>query len=150
MLGARNCVVSSNLQQRANGEGFLSNQRVEDVGVVIYFELKGVGKAMACDKWNKVEHNLWALYLTVKSIRGIERWGGSEILEGLFTGFSALPAPGDAMIVTTQYFSSVQNIEDLKILYREKCKELHPDRGGDSKEFSEMGRQYKQKLESLQ
>lgn len=103
-LGAKNCIISSNLEQRLKGDGFYANQRVEDAGVVVYFDLKNNSKAMACDKWDKVEHNLWALYLSVQAIRGLERWGGSEFLDGLFTGFKALPSPDDIIISEKQYF----------------------------------------------
>ena len=142
-LGAKNCIISSNLQEKTRGEGFYANQRVDDSGIVIYFDLKGKSKAMACDRWDKPEHNLWALYLSVSAIRGLERWGGSEFLDGLFTGFKALPSPDDVMITERNYFQNIETEEELKSRYKELVKELHPDRiNGDSKEFQIMVRQY--------
>lgn len=141
-LGAKNCVISSNLQQRARGGGFYANQRVNDPGVVVYFQLKGKSKAMACDKWDKVEHNLWALYLSVAAIRGLERWGGSEFLDGLFTGFKALPSPDDVIIRGVVYFEGINTQAGLKKKYKELVKELHPDNGGSSDEFMAMIQQY--------
>lgn len=141
-LGAKNCVISSNLQQRARGDGFYAKQRIDDPGVVVYFQLKGQGKAMACDKWDKPEHNLWALYLSIEAIRGLERWGGSEFLDGLFTGFKALPDPANVIIKGENYFAGVTNQVELKKKYKELVKELHPDNGGSSDEFMDMIRQY--------
>ncbi len=143
-LGSKKCVISSNLQSKLTG-GFYAKQNVDDPGVVVYFELKGEGKAMACDLWNKVEHNLWALYLSVCAIRGLERWGGSEFLDGLFTGFKALPGPGDVMTTEQDYFQGVQDKEHLKERYKKLAKELHPDLGGSEEEFSIMSRQFKQR-----
>lgn len=143
-LNAKKIVISSNLQQRARGEGFLSNQIIDDAGIVVYFELKGVGKAMACDLWTKVEHNLWALYLSICAIRGLERWGGSEFLDGLFTGFKALPFQGTSA-TETDYFKGIENEEHLKERYKKLAKELHPDLGGDEEQFSIMQRQFKQR-----
>lgn len=145
-LGAKKCVISSNLQTRIDGSGFYAKQRIVDPGVVIYFDLKGQGKAMACDKWDKVEHNLWALYLSVQAIRGLERWGGSELLDGLFTGFKALPDPANIIITEKDYFGNVQDKEDLRIIYKDLVKKMHPDLGGSSDEFQVMKRQYEQRL----
>lgn len=141
-LGAKNCVISSNLQQRARGNGFYVNQKVDDAGVVVYFQLKDQPKAMACDRWDKVEHNLWALYLSVSAIRGLERWGGSQFLDGLFTGFKALPSPDDVVITEVNYF---KDVEDIDRKYRELAKKLHPDvNNGNHTAFLVMKRQYEQ------
>jgi len=144
-LGAKNCLISSNLQQRLRGDGFYANQNVDDPGVVVYFDLKGTGKAMACDKWCKVEHNLWALYLSVSAIRGLERWGGSQFLDGLFTGFKALPSPDDIIISRIQYFADCNTLDEIRNTYRSLCKELHPDVNKSSEEdFKIMKGQYEQ------
>lgn len=155
-LGANNCVISSNLQHRARGDGFYANQRVDDAGVVVYFNLQGKGKAMACDRWDKVEHNLWALYLSVSAIRGLERWGGSEFLDGLFTGFKALPSPDDVVVsnevafAEKSYFEGVETIELLKKRYKELAKILHPDvNSGNYREFQIMVKQYNQIINKL-
>lgn len=147
LLGAKKIIVSSNLRTRLDEKGFLSNQRIDDMGVVVYFDLKGDSKAMACDKWNKVEHNLWALRLSIAAIRGLERWGGSEFLDGLFTGFKALPSPDSVFAMSvTDYFSGYDTEEEIRLRYKSLCKELHPDMGGSTDEFNELTRQYKLKV----
>lgn len=151
LLGAKNCIISTNLQTKLSG-GFYANQKIEDAGVVIYFKLKDTDKAMACDLWDNPEHNLWALQLSISAIRGLERWGGSEFLDGLFTGFKALPAPGEETVVSERFFEGCINMEYLKLKRAKLAKKLHPDNQetGDSKEFQEMMVQYKQAKGSLE
>lgn len=141
-LGAKNCIISSNLITRVDNTSFLKNQTLTDNGVVVYFDLKGQPKAMACDKWNKASYNLRALTLSVSAIRGLERWGGSEFLDGLFTGFKALPET--TIMNGVSYFSEFSNKDEAKVRYHELCKEHHPDLGGDLVTFQEVQRQYNQ------
>lgn len=146
LLGAKLVVITSNLQVRADRTGFLSNQRVDDAGIVVYFELKGKRKAMACDRWSLPEHNVRALVKSIEAIRGLERWGGSDFLDGLFTGFEALPAPDSVIVSVPSFFESCVDENDVRATYRKLSKELHPDVGGSVDEFSELQRQYKMAL----
>ncbi len=49
------------------------------------------GIVLACDKWDDAAHNVWALVLHVKALRGLERWGVGSV-EQAFAGYAALPA----------------------------------------------------------
>lgn len=135
-------MISSNLQIRQRGDGFYSNQKVEDKGIAVYFKLKGKDKVMACDKWDKISDNIWSLCKSIEAIRGLERWGGSEFLDGLFTGFTALPDPDSVSVGIPQYFADCEDKEHARSRYKSMAKEMHPDRGGNAAEFSEMKRQY--------
>lgn len=42
------------------------------------------------------------------------------------------------------YFTNCTTQEELKKEYRRLCKELHPDNGGDAREFVEMRRQFEE------
>ena len=141
LMGTTNCLISSNLQVKTNG-GFYANQKVEDSGIVIYFKLKDKDKAMACDLWDKPEHNLWALQLSISAIRGLERWGGSEFLDGLFTGFKALPAPGESTVSKVEYFRSDMDLELGKRIFKNLAIELHPDKGGNPEDIMELNKQF--------
>jgi len=150
LLGAKNVIITSDLRQRKDNMGPWSNQRIDEPGIAVYFELNGEPKTMACDKWDRIEHNIWALCLSIKAIRGLERWGGSEFLDGLFTGFKALPAPGQSAEMEVRYFSDVTNPEHLQLKFKQLAKQLHPDtEGGDSEKFQEMMKQHKQLKENL-
>lgn len=144
-LGAKDIIISSNLKTKIDGGFYAMQGRIEDNGIVVYFKLKNNPKAMACDKWDMIEHNIWALVQSVKAIRGLERWGGSDFLDGLFTGFTALPSP-EMMNNNKQYFSGYESKEEAKEKYRQLCKELHPDMGGDVEEFNYMKKEYNQKF----
>lgn len=58
---------------------------------------------IACDAFEQVRHNLYAIVGTIQSIRKIERCGTSALLERAFKGFSALPehAQEASHVVTT-------------------------------------------------
>lgn len=44
--------------------------------------------------------------------------------------------------MVTNYFRGVKSQEDLKRVYLRRCKLLHPDKGGNEKNFKEMFAQY--------
>ena len=141
-LNAKSIIISTNLISKTNGS-FYANQKIDDSGVVVYFKLKNKDKAMACDRWDKPEDNLWALFLSIKAIRGLERWGGSDFLDGLFTGFKALPSPENSIITKESYFSDVTNKEYLQLKYKKLIRQLHPDvENGSEEKFKEMIEQY--------
>jgi len=143
LLGAENLIISSNLTIRLTGDGFYANQRVEDSGIAIYFKLNGDNKVMACDKWDRAEHNLWALYLSVQAIRGLDRWGGSEFLDGLFRGFKALPTGVTITPQSIEYFNGITDMNELRVKYKELARKLHPDmKDGDIDKFKTMKNQY--------
>ena len=48
-----------------------------------------------------------------------------------------------------KYFVNIQTIEELKKVYKELAKQLHPDLGGNKEKFQEMNNEYDKLLESL-
>lgn len=46
-----------------------------------------------------------------------------------------------------KYFTEIMSIEQLRTQFREYCLELHPDKGGDHKEFIEMKAEYDKVIE---
>jgi len=99
----------------------------------------------------KVKRNLYIYLLNVSLVSscilygamcGMERGGGSNFMDGLFTGFKALPSPDDIIIQGLQYFTDCNEKEHLEQRYKNLAKELHPDMGGNIDEFTEMKRQY--------
>ena len=87
-------VISTNLRLRQDGEPMMSQRPPEDTGVAVYFERKGARLSFACDRWRNIHDNLHAIAKTIEALRGIERWGATDMLERAFKGFEALPAPG--------------------------------------------------------
>ena len=47
------------------------------------------------------------------------------------------------------YFKNVKTIEDLKEKYRDLCKKLHPDNGGDTRAFQDMQNEFTDLFKAL-
>lgn len=94
MLKGTNPVISTNIPLCQDGEPRADYQRrrIADFAVAVYFHYKGSDVVLACDRWATIEENLWAVSLSIAAMRGLERWGVSDILDRAFTGFKALPS----------------------------------------------------------
>lgn len=132
LLRASEVVISSNVS--------LGNQSPKDKGVCVYFKLKASTAfnapvkpyALPCDKWDKVEHNIWALAMHIDSLRSQARWGVGTI-ERQFAGYAALPAPmGANPEEWWKVFGCNRDIpfDEAQRCYRNKAVLVHPDRGG--------------------
>lgn len=86
-------VISTNVELRRDGEPYASRRAPEDTGVAVYFMRKGQSVCIACDKYAQVWENMRGIQKTIEAMRGIERWGSSDLLDQAFTGFTALPSP---------------------------------------------------------
>lgn len=145
-LEARDVRVDHDLQLRRDGLPYSDQKQPDDRGVVVYFTTKTGRKiAMPCDRWERVEHNLWAIAKTLEAKRGIERWG-TATQEAEYEGYVALP-PGDASqsfgtAKVTPPFNARQVLgvrEDASLdacegAYRAQAKHAHPDKPGGSAE----------------
>lgn len=47
------------------------------------------------------------------------------------------------------YFKGIKTIEDLKEKYKELCKQLHPDNGGDTRAFQDMQNEFTELFKRL-
>lgn len=139
-LGAKNVVLSSNLAIRQDGLPYTKQPRsaTNDQGVAVYFDLNGRQMCFACDQFIEAAANLWAIKLTIEAIRGIGRWGASDMMEQAFTGFQALPA---STVSHPNYFAGCMTKAEIDARYRELAIEHHPDAGGDAEVMAEINRQ---------
>jgi hypothetical protein len=58
-----------------------------------------------------------------------ERYGGAQILDGVFTGFTTLPAPGQSSCTWREVIGAPpneHNLDVVKHVYRMRAGELHP------------------------
>lgn len=127
-MGGTLPVLSTNLTLRNDGLPYASQRQPDDPGVALYFQRRGKQMVFACDQWLKVEHNIYAIAKTIEALRGIERWGSSDLMERAFTGFEALPAPEQWWQVLG--LSQNASVADIKSAYRRLAADAHPDRGG--------------------
>lgn len=157
-LGAgRDWILSSNLRVKQDGLPY-SVQRsvIEDAGVAVYFMLFNRQHCLACDSWNRVEHNIRAIVLHIEALRGQERWGVGT-LEQAFSGYAALPDPDSR---AQRPWREVLEFEEddecidehiLRDVYRMLAKTHHPDApNGDAVRFKEIAAAYKQAKAELQ
>lgn len=113
--------------------------RPSDPAVVAYFNYRGKNYAIPCDRWQKVEHNIRAIALTIEAMRGMERWGAKNMIKAMFQGFKALPGKAGS-----RPWWEVLNVPRecskgmAEIAYREKAKKAHPDAGGSHEAMAEL------------
>lgn len=129
-MGGRLPVLSSNLALRRDGLPYASQGRVDDPGIAVYFDYKGKPMCFACDRYTTIEANTQAIRLSIAAIRGLERWGASDMMERAFTGFVALEAPQ-----AHDHWTNVLGTDDPEGAYRRLRSKHHPDKGGDATEF---------------
>lgn len=135
-LGVDDWIISTNIPIRRDGAYYSSPgyHRPEDPGVAVWFTVKGEWRVIACDRYKTVTANTRAIALTIDALRGLDRWGTSQIMERVFRGFTALPSNE---LVTVQHWREVldlthaSTLEQAEARYRALAKAYHPDLGGD-------------------
>lgn len=152
LMGAANAVISSNIPLNGNGDAQGTYSQPQDRGVAVYFTYKGKRMVFACDRWQKVEDNVRAIHNTIDAIRGIERWGSSDMLERAFNGFAQLPPPytdherlkdfpSSLWWEVLDVFRSAEKAVIIKA-WKEKSMQYHPDRGGKTEDILRINKAY--------
>lgn len=136
-LGGRHLIISSNLPLRRDGMPYANYSQPADRGVAVYFTYKKRPMCFACDRWNRIEDNMWAIAKTIDALRGIERWGSGEMIEQAFTGFVALPAPEQPW-QTLGLDTSRPTKEQIDAAHRRLASQHHPDKGGDADQMARI------------
>ncbi len=130
-MGGRRPVLSSNMALRRDGLPYAQQQRMDDPGIAVYFEYKGSQMCFACDRYIGIESNTQAIRLTIAALRGVERWGASDMMERAFTGFTALEGPRTG-------WRDILDPADPEVSYRVQRSQHHPDKGGDPEQFQRV------------
>lgn len=147
LLKGINLIISSNVPVRANGDMYATMKPVDgDTGVAVYFTWKGEQYVVACDAYVYLWENLRAIEKSIEAMRGLERWGASDILRQAFMGFKALPASApvkrdwwDVLGVEKKSYPN-----EVKSAYRWLLQKYHPDKPGtgDAELFNEVQAAY--------
>jgi hypothetical protein len=155
-MNAKNVVISTNIPLKNDGLPYANFRPPDDKGVAVYFQYNGRPMVFACDNYLKIEDNLWAICKTIEAIRGIERWGSSEMLERAFSGFAQLEAPSDAIDPQRQWWQILGfghteevTVEKLKSTFNALAKKHHPDVGGSEAEFIRIKKAYDAGLQNF-
>jgi hypothetical protein len=131
MLGGVDPIVSTNIPLRRDGLPYADRRPPSDKGVAVYFKLKGRQMVFACDRWDGIEDNLHSIELTINALRGIERWGASQMLERAFTGFAALPAKSEWWEILGFKSGAIASFDQVKEARNRLAQQHHPDKGGN-------------------
>jgi hypothetical protein len=147
-LKARGVVISTNIETYERGGRRIpyANRTVEDTGVAVYFEWQGEQHVLACDKWKTVAENVRALGLSVAAMRGLDRWGATEILKRAFTGFKALPQTGSGWAWWEVLGVAKDAPRELvERAYRIAAQKAHPDKPtGSRADWDRLQEAYRQ------
>lgn len=148
-----NVIISTNLELRLDGLPRANQTYVADPGVAVWFKQGDNRKVIAIDKYDKPGCNLRAVAKTLEAMRGIERWGG-ELLERVFTGFTALPSPetvSEASWRTVLGFDADEQATkgSVNAKYRSLCAVHHPDKGGSESMMHTLNAARKSALSEL-
>lgn len=143
LLGGNRVVLSTNRETYVRGGRaipYSKQTKLDDTGAAVYFMLRGEQRVFACDRWDTLEDNVQAIRKTIEAIRGIERWGSSEMMDRMFTGFLALPDPNTVKEwwVVLGLDSPKHPLRAFEEMYKHKAKTAHPDTGGSDEEMSRL------------
>jgi hypothetical protein len=138
-MGGSKQILSTNVPLRNDGMPRANMPEPRDRGVAVYFVYQKKSMVFACDKYINVRDNIYAIAKTIEALRGIERWGASDMMERAFKGFAALPER------TSQPWRTVLGLHTDPITgaaveqrFRELARVHHPDVGGDAEKFREI------------
>jgi hypothetical protein len=137
-------VISSNLPCRDDGQPYsTASDILHDPGAAVYWyePTSQLRRCIACDLWDRVRDNLHAIDLSLGAIRGISRWGASEMVQRAFVGFTALPPAKPWWAVELDVDPSA-DAETLKAAYHRRARQAHPDAGGDDAQMRRVGEAY--------
>lgn len=146
-MGARHIVISTNVELRKDGLPYSNRRPPTDCGVAVYFLRRGKQMTFACDRWDRVRDNMRAITKTIDAMRGIERWGASDMMERAFSAFEALPPPGTPVQASCWDILGIEpsaDIHTIKAAWRKRMKTAHPDQGGTREEYEQVQAAYEQ------
>ncbi len=146
-------VISTNVSLRkSDGMPFANEMQkwLPDPGVAIYFERKDKPICMACDTYDRVWKNMRALALSLEALRGLERWGSSQILDRAFDGFAALPEKSACVTCWDILGIGPTNLQaDISAAFRKQAFQHHPDRGGTNEMMAKINDAYEQAMATI-
>jgi len=123
-------IISTNAPLRKDGEP-RADYKPTDPGVAVYFTRNKQPVCFACDKYDEIWKNMRAIQKTIEALRGIERWGSSQMMERAFSGFTALPERTGPSCWEILGIEPLATESEIIAAWRDKAKSAHPDAGGN-------------------
>ncbi len=147
-LGATEILISSNINPNKNGLIVAGRLVYDNPGVAVYFKYKGEPKVIACDKWKFIHENFRAIEKSVEAIRGLDRWGCTNIISQAVSGMKELPMnAGESYGAWWQILEATENSSPdfIENNYKRLRKQYHPDMpGGDNDKFIAIQNAYEE------
>jgi hypothetical protein len=136
-MGGRQIILSTNVPLNKTDGLPRANFTPSDPAVAVYFKRKGKDMAFACDKYHTVTENMQAIAKTIEALRGIERWGTSDMMERAYRGFTDLPEKATQAWRYDLGFGEEQTVtpDDVQSAFRQLSHKYHPDKGGDPEKW---------------
>lgn len=139
LMGGSDTIISTNVALRRDGLPAGNQKRTDDCGVAVYFTCSGQQVCFACDRWDKIEHNMRAIAKTIEALRGITRWGTGDMMKAAFRGFVALPDQTNGKNWRVVFGFAAHDsvtLDEVRARYRNLAAQAHPDRGGSSERMA--------------
>lgn len=136
-------IISTNLRYRNDGRPYSNQKEPDDKGVAVWWMDERQQKVIALDQYDRIADNLYAIGKTIQAMRSIERWGGSEILNRTFTGFTALP-DNSKMTWREVLKYCGDSLAGATDAYRKARSCAHPDTGGSDQLFKDVQEAWEQ------
>ncbi len=135
-----NVIISTDLKLRQDGLPY-SNQRVpDDKGAAVWWGSGDEQRVIALDKYDRIADNIYAIGKTIEAMRSIKRWGGGEILDRTFTGFTSLPSPDHVVARSWRdvldYYGD--DLMEANKAFKVARSSAHDDKGGNTDLFYEV------------
>jgi hypothetical protein len=148
-MGGSSVIISTNVPLRNDGMPRASSPEPKDAGVAVYFKYKKRDMVFACDKYRYTRDNIYAIAKTIEALRGIERWGASDMMERAFTGFVGLPEKASQPWREILDLPQDATVAEIETSFRTLAKVNHPDNGGNRDRFEAIVAARKQALAEL-
>jgi len=100
----------------------------EDSAISVKVGLNTRNYHFICDRWYLLEHNLYALHLSLRALKNIEKWGVGDlttILKPFDVSYETVVKEGDSRInewMHTLGLGPTATIEDANAIYRNRAK----------------------------
>jgi hypothetical protein len=131
-MGGTGVILSTNIALRNDGLPYANTREPNDPGVAVYFRSGKRDMCFACDAYTTVRENAYAIAKTIEALRGIERWGASDMMERAFRGFAALAATSQEDWWDVLECLPTADTETINAQYRCRARSEHPDVAGGS------------------
>jgi hypothetical protein len=137
-MGGSGVILSTNIALRNDGLPYANSREPQDPGVAVYFRYQKREMCFACDAYVTVRENAYAVAKTIEALRGIERWGASDMMERAFRGFAALAATSQEDWWEVLECLPDADSDTINSQYRARARAAHPDAGGSHAGMSRL------------